>query len=88
MSIVASCHSDMEVAVIKRKLIVAGVSAFVLTPGVAWACGAGHGGTAGSQGPWGATGASGATGATYAPARQARFRPAHHAHARNSAGRG
>ena len=78
-----------------RRLIVAGVTAFALTPGVALACtGGGHGGPPGARGAtgatgvWGATGATGASGTTSASVRQAHFRGAHHPRTRTSAGRG
>ena len=48
-----------------RKLVVAGITAFALTPGVALACmGSGNGGASGSHRSIGATGMTGATGAT------------------------
>ena len=80
---------------ITRKLIIAGVSAMALTPGVAWACsGSGHPGPGPSTGATGVTGstgwggATGASGVTSATHRSAGFHRAHRAHARKSAGRG
>jgi len=84
--------------VITRKLVIAGVSALVLSPGVAWACtGNGHRGPYGPTGATGVTGVTGSTGWTAsagtsgvasASLRSAGLRKAHHAHARKSAGRG
>ena len=89
--IAASCHSDKEVEVINRTLIVAGISAVALAPGVAWACpGDGHGGGTGATGSTGTTGASGSTGTTGvtgALVRPAHFRHAHRVRARGSARR-
>jgi hypothetical protein len=82
---------DMEVTVINRKLIAAGLSVFALTPGVALACtGMGHPGAPGAIGATGATGATGSTGqrgVTNAKVRQAHLRVAHHARSRKSAHR-
>lgn len=80
---------------INRRLIIAGVSAMALSPGVAWACnGSGHPGPYGSTGATGATavagstGSTGTSGVTSASARQTAIRRAHHhAHARKSATR-
>src|SRR5580704_13929267 len=87
--------NDKEVDVITRKLVLAGVSALALTPGVAWACtDNGHLGPDGPPGATGVTGATGTTGSTgtsgvtSAPLRSAHFRKAHSAHARKSAARG
>jgi hypothetical protein len=81
--------------VIIRKLIIAGVSAMALTPGVAWACnGSGHPGPEPSSGATGATGSTGSSGATgtsgvtSAGLRSEGFHRAHRAHGRKSAGRG
>jgi hypothetical protein len=80
--------------VITRKLVVAGISALSLTPGVAWACnGAGNGaaGPPGARGVTGATGptaATGTSGVTNASVRQSKLRHGHHAHAHRSARRG
>jgi hypothetical protein len=90
----ASCQLDKEVEVITRKLVVAGISALALTPGVAWACNGMGGGPPGSPGAVGATGATGATaatgtsGVTNASVRQSKLRHAHHAHAHRSTRRG
>ncbi len=83
---------DMEVTVINRKLVAAGLSVFALTPGVALACtgGAGHPGAPGAIGATGATGATGSTGwsgVTNAKVRQARYHGTHHARSRKSAHR-
>ena len=76
---------------ITRKLVVAGISAMALTPGVAWACtGAGHPGAhgpAGSTGTTGATAAAGWTGSiTGSSLRQTHLRHAHHAPRRKPSG--
>lgn len=73
---------------ITRKLVIAGISALALSPGVAWACtGSAHPGPHGSTGATGATGATGSTGTsaiTNASLRSAGSRRAHHAHERKS----
>ena len=76
---------------ITRKLVIAGIGAMALSPGVAWACtGGAHGG---APGPFGATGATGATGAggwhgtiTGSSVRQGHLHRVHHAHPRKAAG--
>ena len=75
-----------------RRLVIAGISALALSPGVAWACtGNGHPGPNGPTGATGATGTTGLTGAsgvTSASLRSAGLRRAHHSHARKPTGRG
>jgi hypothetical protein len=86
---------DKEVDVIPRKLVIVGISAMALTPGVAWACsGIGHpgpGGPIGATGVTGSTGWSGPTGTsgvTSASLRSAGLHRALRAHLRKPAGRG
>jgi hypothetical protein len=89
-----SCQLDKEVEVITRKLVVAGISALALTPGVAWACnGTGNGaggprGATGATGSTGSTAATGTSGVTNASLRQSKLRHVHHAHAHRAARRG